>query len=1690
MEEDIYNNLGATNESVDLMAELAPPETVNKTPVSAIRNRAAALSLMSNGSVVENYQDTVQAIKDNRLEQTRVFSEFHDGVRTDTLQGSMAVLASPEYSFEEKSRMVQAAGVKAPEINTKLAERMLVSDSPGETPDQETVRVNTVDVLDNMIRTRQEAQSIVNAHLASLDPDMTKGFFDFLASDILPFGNNVMQARIAKARGAGLWGTLRAFILAGSDAADMQEAYANIDPSREVELAHKYLDIVGNNAGVLFGKDNHYAQHMKVRAMLSGELPSRTGEILENLAPLLDIFGLRAEYKAGKLFLQGRRVEAASRAARSIPAERVDPLHREMAPAVRTAPAASSRAPDESLLSKSPQGPDAAMARSRQEVAAMEAEKARLLEDQNLAGRGDIRNLEAQRAALRAPDVDAKTLADSIKKANPRMSSKDARSEAQKRIDDEMADFNSKMDRIESQIRANRDASGTAQRIADLENKIVALSKGVPENAGSVLTRLSDEISRIEWNNTIRYDNPISVGNIVGATNPARARTLFAASLMDDAGETVKAVYGSERADAIAANVFPQAVSESGVVTTKAPDIQRELYNNPEIQKKMSPTGLIFTPEELSRADANIAKKFSEISGLYINDAMGGLKMNRDGVGTQVTAVYGTSEGGFLTARQALDQTLFALKESGAKAEDIEILARDGMNHRPVKIEDVGDTPGEYYARLSMPYETKADDVGFFDEEDVKWNALDNINTLMGNQYTGSLTRNLVDIASMFSPRFSGAAIRTSDIAAGLDKLLIDEVKIFTDKFDKLSSARKKKLHDYLKEANLKQIKDSQADLVARGFTPHEMDTIKSFRNFWDTHYYLENSDFTRTLNADGWKILQHPTERFVAKELQPNQWDEVNEFLDPRTGNIEVFDSAMRVNINNVNGQLAVLRRPTMINGREVKHIFVDNNPNSYLRTVRDTDQVLSKLDGYYTVYYKVSRFVDRVTYDGTGPNAKVIRRQAVAVAGDWKTAEDFAKRQITTGNEKYIVRGDERAMRVGSDDWFDVNNVQGRISQRHRGQALDEAGSGPAILGDESFVLSPVDAAVRASRSIAGRVAARPMLENAKARFVQQYRHVIDPDKFGEYNFPSGLDKIGQKGIASTPEMASARSTWEMINYLEKGYINAADTVVKQMFNVGAIMAGKSGYSKIERALGKASEVAPVAALKGTIFNTLVGTSIFRNWVVQTFQLTRLPAYNLFGTGTTIKNVMSYMHDAATGTKGDFTKFVEDSNLMATVDRHNLTRGSIQNAMDHSSKVMNTLYKPVEFARMIGFDMAEQTNLLGHLAAVYDKFKRQGKDMSNWRVRQEAFVEVRHLTGNMNRAADMPYNQTALSLATQFLQAPHKMLLQYTNRALPWQDRLKLFAWDTFFWGVPSALVYNSIVEEEIPEPELRKIMVDGAMTHMLNAVLKAHLKTDKEIDISSLNPTDIAGLLHLYEAVVTGGTDELMTNTPAGSLFGEQGRFQQAIRTWSQLFKGGYDDEMNPVEFTTAFTESAKILPLVNNAYKAAMIVEYNERRNAKNFITEEDVPDAYAYFQMFGFGSKNLSDLYKASKELTKHTKEQEDNLYKVYRHSMGVMAAVNDESMSDLHTRSRTVNALLAPYKDQPWAKKKLVEWLSRDMKGQDLNTSLRLMRLSGLPDDGTIRRDIERLPNITPERKAQAIRMLQDAKTTFENEEE
>lgn len=1222
------------------------------------------------------------------------------------------------------------------------------------------------------------------------------------------------------------------------------------------------------------------------------------------------------------------------------------------------------------------------------------------------------------------------------------------------------------------------------------------------------LNPIADGIRRIDLNSVVRQENPASVANILQQANPTQARALHEAVFKSADDAVAQGVYGTTKGQALINDVFPQVLTESNSVTAKAVDIQRNLRIDPELSSHMksllrsSDVAIHYSQEEVAAARSNIINDFSHSTDLVPNDAMGGFKsgFKIDGSGIEISAVYGTKEGAFVRAEEALEQARYALRNQGIVDSDIEILRKVGLDYEPVALESVRGKDGNYLVRVNVRREVDPTDISkFTDDDKVRLNFFDRTALAVWNR-TGSVSRWLLDAASMLPKRLTGAAVVATDVGSRFEKQMLDIATTFSDQYNKLDKARKAKVDEYIKEANFKGLPFDQADLISRGFVANEISTLRSWRDFWDAHYILENHDVVRTLSSQGYQMFKTAQTELYARPIAKNT--QLGKIYDPSTGMVVNLSSVTIDDLYNKGGTIARLRRPTEFSfgvpsGAGTKHVtdtteymIVRNTPTEYLRKFRDSDQVLNYREGYYQIQYSAPRFVDEISLDANG---KEIGRRAVAVAGDTKEAQHFAARQSRLNPDKrYDVRADDRATPRGSNDWFDTNSASGRIAQRHRGKLLEDA-TGINHLGDGTYIVNPVESAIRSAKSISGRTVSRPMLEAAKARAIQQYGDVFPSDGMGGRKFPSSKEEIGAKGKASTSHTADARTTWEYINYLENGYINTIDDFVKAQFNAMSMALGEYGLTKAERLAGKASELqhGPTGFAKNFVFQAYIGTNVLRNWIVQTNQILRTMAYNPQGwlTGSHAKLLGEYSgikmgvlkNPSADGLA--FTKFMDESGLLDSVDKQNLVRGSLLDAAGSSSKAVRVLGKAIELPRKVGFDAGESMNLLGHGVAVFDRWKRQGKDMTDMAVMREAHSEVRAISYDMNFAGDMPYNQTAPAALLQFMQVPHKAFLQATNRRIDPNIRARMLAADAVMWGVPVGLISTVMGGDIVPEDETtQELFLHGAQGFLLNRMFSELLGDKVDVDFSSLAPYDMDGWGKMFHAMLTGGLSQMINNSPAGQMFlADGGRVQSAIAAMSRFFSPWTPGERTAAEAAAVANEVAKIASGWNNTMKARQAFALGKSLDKYGNVIDPNVNSVEAALQLFGFGTGHTKALYETQRVAAEGTKAYADEVKQVYKDVKQYYQSAFGAGITDPKQMQEVTGQLLMAYKDSPVAMNIIQQELSKDITGKDIQLLLMMMKSVDIPEFGMTMDQIKRAP-ISDEQKQLYMERLEQVR--------
>lgn len=1680
MNNELDSLIGVETAPVELNEIIGTDLPPVSLPKAAMRNRAATTALLSDNpdSAINSYQLMMAEGEQGsdstvKYEQERILSQLEQ----DDTKSFMSVLSDPSIPMERKQALIRNMynDPVRKDVTTKLMTDSLSKPSEGETIEAEDARVGaTARTINEIYRAREEIQGLVNAHAASLQTESTARTVGEMASAwVAPFGQNILMATLTDNKpNATIWDAVKALALPGSAKEKMFKELQNLPASARVQASKEFIDLISKNSQTLFANNNQFAQFELARDAFNQGGYTSFDKWVDNLTGVLDIVGLGAVTRVprGVAKLKGGVVAAdavrpAVEASRPLPA------------GIKT----SDLATVESRPTRGVFDP---------KIAELEQQKAAILgEAGNTLDPGQVRNLTEQRKQIAGTLPDVKALAKDIQ-AEQNVTSKEAKKRAESIFAERNTEVQASLARIDSQLEVNRNASTVTQRVAELEKEIALLQKRNTE-VFIPKTPLADAISRIELNGPVRMANPASPMEVFKLSNPQQARSMHEVIFKSTDDAVAEGIAGTSRMQAIANDVFPQVITPSGRVAAQPADIQRNLRRAMQVPDSVykaiwNDGGIMYTPQEKALAKANLMRDFQNAEGLVMRENMGGFA--DDGIRFNISAVYGTPEGDFKNAREAFEQARYALRQQGVLDDEIQILSKEGLDYVPVKLADVGEAEGSYLVRVNTYHEIDPTDVVQFERGTVRLNFFDSLPGTQWGQH-GNLSRYLFDASSMLDPKYTGAAITATDRAAGFEKIMLDVASRYSDLYISLPKEAKIRVDNYLREANYNQLAFDAGDLRARGMSAKEIEAVKEWRAFWDGHFYLENLDIVRTMNSQGYMMFKNGNAELFAKPSAKNS--SISKVYDPATDSIVVLSKAELDDLYNKGGTYAKLRRPTDFGGTVVEHMIVRNTPTEYLRKFRENDRVMNYREGYFQLQYNAPRFVDEIT---VGANGEPVRK-AVAVAGDTPEAKRFADRMSASAppGTTYITRADERALRRGSDDWFDLNGASGRIAQRHRGKLLED-GAGLNHLGDGSYILDPVTSAIRAAKSISGRTVTRPMLEASKARFMDQYKHLLPSDGMGGVRMPRSVGEIGEKGAIVSSEVADARTVFNHITYLENGYINGLDSVWKQLFHAMADRAGGKGLGKTERALLTIGEFSPAQTGKGSVFMAYIGTNPLRQWIVQTHQVARTWAYNPTGwingqipnlaTGyleSLINDATSYRKAGNSKKIQDFIDFVNDSGMMAAVDKQNLVRGTLMDAADSTNKLVKAAGKGPNFLRKIGFDIGEMGNTLGHLAAVYEREVRAGKDMTNKALRDEAYSKARAISWDMNFAGDMPYNQTAANIVLQFMQVPHKAFLQMTNRRIPFGDRARLLGGDVIFWGPPTLLVSEMMGGDILPDdPDLKEAVTYGMESLLLNKMFQQLLDDpDVRIDWSSLAPYDMQGWSKILYGFYTGGPEQAIANSPAGQLFGSGGRVQNALSSALRFFGVSEPIGETPDSFLRVLNETMKISSGWSNATKAYIALETGKRQDKYGRPVADSVHNAEAVMLAFGFNDAAQRDNWKLIEKSNKMTKSFKEDVLKDYKNILQYYQTELNSGVNSIDQITAVSAFVLKRYEGNEEAMDIIRKQLALDLVDPNSKLLYQIMKASGLPESEKLKDSI-RMANIPDEQKKQVLERIDD----------
>lgn len=1126
---------------------------------------------------------------------------------------------------------------------------------------------------------------------------------------------------------------------------------------------------------------------------------------------------------------------------------------------------------------------------------------------------------------------------------------------------------------------------------------------------------------------------PTTVSQNYKDTNPAKAKAAHEAASLDMSGEAAEALYGTNRTDAIANDVLPEILNADGSVVAKINDIEKPSTvpgYDPDLHEFVNRTGSYHLFEvEKAQARATAVNRFESVVGLKPRKEM--FQVGNTGDGMKIRAVYGPAEGGFSTMEDAVKMASWALRGTGAGPESIKLLRRQGPDYVEIPKEEydailfdkvvaenisgasmsvsVKRKSSDILVAIDHEYTISPGDIAQMAEADVKYNIFDRVGLLTGKAGQGSFQRTAMDAASMLHPNITIGGSNAIDRAAGVEKVLLESARKFTDEYDKLDNATKVVVGDIIKEANLMSKEHTYAELVAAGLRDKEIASIKAWREYWDKAYYLENADAAKTLRARGFMeyIDEVSDTRLFAKPIPIQQAAKITKVYNPASGEIGKLDEFARKALYDGNGTAARLRQPLVIGDEAVEHIVVSNTMGgNYLRAISESTQVLNYRKGYYTVRYTDPYFVIEKVKNSAG---ELLYERAIATAGSRKDAQALsdskAANEGKVADDDYYVREDMKKSDMDNDSW-DLQQVRGRSAQRVRGKRLEDSDTN---IQDPSQapIMDPVESMVASARSVANRVSTRDMIEATKKRFISQYEEYLPTGDFGQKRMPNSVSEVAYTGGGpkDAKKLGDARTTYEYIRSLEDGYVNSIDDSYKAVLKGIADMAGNAGLGRADKAARWMAEGrGPSAMGKNLAFNLYLASAPLRQLIVQGHQAIQLAAVHTkyVTSGRAVPEFLVLvskqlgMEVAPAFLKGASMTAQEAEAMyqqfrktgqVAAIDKQNLVRGSLLNAADNmtlgktfAGKAWEVATLPLKWSRQIGFDAGEYATTATSWLAHRDEALRAGKDMSNTAIQAEVAGKARNFTYNMNAAGDMPYNQNTLAVIFQFMQVPHKAILgMTTNRVLSPSDKLRLASFNALMFTLPPAAMIAWFGEEGadiLPEnQEARSLMLQGLEGYTLNKLLSMTTGEKSTIDFSSLSPLDMYGLYEFVHGLATTDLGAIVASTPSGQLFfGNNPRLTNFAKTTARYFNV-VDDYEDPVTYGQVMNEAGMLFSGYSAAFKSAAALEYNRKYGSLGGNTNSSVSTPNAIAMAFGFQSledaqnRFVSDAtYKTNKTL--------------------------------------------------------------------------------------------------------------------------
>lgn len=1068
--------------------------------------------------------------------------------------------------------------------------------------------------------------------------------------------------------------------------------------------------------------------------------------------------------------------------------------------------------------------------------------------------------------------------------------------------------------------------------------------------------------------------SPASVSQTMKNANPDKARQLHAAVEEDKTGEVASAVYDTNRTDAIAGDLAMQPASSTAIITPKLTQAAKNV--TPAKQGENHLVDFVtndelhsFTDAEKDSARARATARFNSPGQVRHHQEISTIESTPEGL--KINAIYGDKDGGYPSAREAVESVANEFRDFGIVPEDMVLLRRSSEGYVPYR--GGLDVEGDFVVKIDFDYRINSANIDEWTAPNIKLNFMNRVQKLA----SWNIQRHILNAQSYLDPLTTGSASlaidRTNNVMTALNKL----ADPFIDHFKKLGDTEKNAVTELLHTANRDGIRITESAMNKARLTPETKKALGQFREFWDEMWKLEDYDATRTLQSRGFKVWDKDGTKIFGKKV--NKQVHTGRVYDPETNTVKTLSPAEMDELYKSKGSFMQMRTPMKIDGEDITYM-IDNNKMRALRP--GIDNSLAYREGYFQTRYNGSHFVIKTVRDDKG---KELYQQAIAVGGSKKEIEAMRQSIIKEGGvaDDLKIREDTKGMHTDSDSYWEVSTAGGRTSQRFRGKPLQEAGTvDEAGLGTK-YMDSPILAARSAAQSISRRVAMRDWLENTKQRTLATYAEFF-PKVKGRNEWVSDIGLLQTAGQETSKKAADARAMVEYINSMENGYIDGTSAAWKGTLNAMADMVG-SGSSLGEKALRKAAGFDPVNKARSGVFTSMIVMNPLRQLILQPMQALRLFAQNpvYMSSLNGVKEQMAVLY-VMSGKRSDATvaamsgldaakvkelrEFVTKSGIWEGVDNNNLVRSNALSLTDRENMLSRGVGHATNVTRQVGFDFGERINVTSAMLAFRDAAKKTAAKGGKKYSDEDVYIKARAYTYSMNEADDMPYNQNALRVLMQFAQVPHKASTNWLNRNLSRKERLQSVVGDSILYGVPTAGIYNYVMGTEgaIEDPVLQKALKEGMFEIGVNEMLTAAVGEEVDLDIAgSFAPTDMTGILETIHLTATGGLTAY-GDTPFQNYLGRIGKLFDVT---SMYFGASTKYGENNVELWDVTESALKIASGYSNFAKYKMYLDTHKKWNADGTrISDHNINSVEAFAGLLGIQTNTEADMFTLNRNI--------------------------------------------------------------------------------------------------------------------------